>query len=187
MDNYTLITVILLIIFYYIGLKFPDIDLKIKGLGHRSIVTHSPLVSIMLMFLHKSDTLILIYKHEYDVSGIIIGAFSLGIVIHILYDLVPKKFIGSALIKFPYSRQGLTKQQTIIFMITTAAISSMISVYYFTDILYLYVGEFLILTTLIIKRNKERGFFIPVILFCLIFLFCIYFRNYVIIHLDLLF
>lgn len=185
--DYTILTVILLIIFYYIGLKFPDIDLKIKGLGHRSILTHSPLVAIILMFLHKSNTLILVYKNEYDVSGIIIGAFSLGIVIHILYDLVPKRFVGSALIKFPYSRQKLTKQQTIIFMIATAIISSVISVYYFTDMIYLYIGEFLIFTTLFIKRNKERGFFIPIFLFCLIFSVCVYFRNYVIIYLDLLF
>ena len=44
-DNYDMllstVKILILISMYYIGLRYPDVDLKIKGLKHRSIVTHS--------------------------------------------------------------------------------------------------------------------------------------------------
>ena len=40
------INLVLIIVFYYIGLRFPDVDFKIKGLRHRSILTHSYFIKV---------------------------------------------------------------------------------------------------------------------------------------------
>ena len=79
---------------YYIGLKFPDIDqLFQSSLGHRSIITHSILLPIILFFINP-------VKSNIVGKILIIGLF-LGIGLHLSADLHPKSWHGYANIKLP--------------------------------------------------------------------------------------
>ena len=79
---------------YYIGLNFPDIDQSFQNsLGHRSIITHSILLPILLFFINPL---------RFNIFGkiLIIGLF-LGIGLHLSADLHPKSWHGYANIKLP--------------------------------------------------------------------------------------
>ena len=109
---YHTITTLILIFFYYVGFKFPDYDFKFK-LSHRNILTHSPLLVIILFVLHQSKILTLTYKTKYDITDFVTVGLSLGIAIHLLYDLFPKSFKGTALLQFPIVEKSLSKDETI--------------------------------------------------------------------------
>lgn len=83
----------LLMIFigYGLGINFPDIDHKIKFLGHRSFFTHSPIITYILYYLGKINGL-------NDFNYILIG-FSFAVGIHLIFDLFPKKWTGGSIIK----------------------------------------------------------------------------------------
>ena len=77
----------------WIGLKFPDIDQSIDLLLHRSIVTHGPLIPLVLYLVahdarHPSTRLFTMYV-------------CLGFVVHMAFDLFPAGWSGYALISIP--------------------------------------------------------------------------------------
>ena len=79
---------------YYIGYNFPDIDHSFQNsLGHRSIITHSILLPIILFLINPI---------RINIFGkmLIIGLF-LGIGLHLSADLHPKSWHGYANIKLP--------------------------------------------------------------------------------------
>lgn len=79
---------------YFIALKIPDFDLGIFSfLGHRSIVTHSILIPYLFYyyFIKKKQSQNELFKI------LTIGLF-LGFGVHLSADLIPKKWIGTALI-----------------------------------------------------------------------------------------
>lgn len=93
-----------------LGSSFPDIDLKISLISHRSIFTHSPLASgLMYHFAKKNNSVELLY--------FTIG-FSLAVALHLIFDFFPKAWIGSALIK--PSLNGVTFSKY--FLLTSTAL-----------------------------------------------------------------
>ncbi|WP_145912496.1 hypothetical protein [Endozoicomonas montiporae] len=68
------------------GVRWPDWDFLIPGLGHRSGLTHSALLPLFVYFLASPGL----------ASGL-----SLGIALHLSSDIQPKAWTGGALIKFP--------------------------------------------------------------------------------------
>lgn len=78
------------VIGYFLGINFPDIDQKIKFIGHRSFITHSPIVTFILFYF--------VGKKNVDFHYFLQG-FSFAIGIHLLFDLFPKAWFGNALIK----------------------------------------------------------------------------------------
>lgn len=184
------INLVLITIFYYIGLRFPDIDLKIKGLRHRSIITHSFLLSLVLFIFHKSEMLTLIWMKTSDITGTVIAGLSFGMTLHFLYDLRPKKFVGSALIQFPFTqgykkRNALTAPQTVMWLIVSCIIQSLISVYYISSYYEMVILLGCTAFTLYFKRNSEKGFYSVIFMFIIIFFLSFYLRSFAITMIDL--
>ena len=176
---YLVVVAILMISFFYIGFKFPDIDLKFKSIGHRSIITHSPLLPLILFILHETNMLWLVYAKKYDITRYFIIGLSLGIALHLLYDLRPKSFKGTALIKFPYMKKGLTVNQSIYFMLISVIILLLISIYQVKTIFEIIIMSIIFFITVIINKKTERGFYTVVFLFLLIFCLGVYFKEYI--------
>ena len=178
--GFIIISTLFLISFYYIGLKYPDVDLKIKGLGHRSIVTHSFFLTTILMYLHKTNLLWLVYGAKFDITRFMITGLALGIAIHILYDLRPKAYKGTALIKFPYMNKGLSVNQSIAFMFLTVGVCLFTVIFYVKTLYEMLILLFLLIFTIIKKRKVEKGFWTTIIFFIIIFFSLIYFKPTII-------
>ena len=87
------------IIGFILSLNFPDLDIRIFGIGmHRFFLFHSAIIPLLLFILAK-----LIFKLKDYLEVMIIafcGSFSLGIGIHLFFDVFQSKaimfpFIGS--------------------------------------------------------------------------------------------
>lgn len=190
MENINFAAICFLISFFYIGLKFPDIDFKIKGLRHRSIVTHSFFLSVILFILHVTNTLNVMWQSTTDITGTVIAGLSFGMTLHFLYDLRPKKFVGSALIQFPFTqgykkRNALTATQTVMWLIGSSIIQSLISVYYISSYYEMTVLIGCTVFTLYFKRNSEKGFYSVIFMFIIIFFLSFYLRNFTVSLIDL--
>jgi hypothetical protein len=77
-----------------IGLSLPDLDLRVPVLLHRSILTHSFLASLLLIWLVSK------YPHRF------LHPFSMGVcgasAVHLCFDLFPARWSGFALIAVPF-------------------------------------------------------------------------------------
>ena len=76
-----------------LGSGFPDIDQKTGLLLHRSIVTHGPLVPIFVFAAASGTRLIQLRWFALGVT--------LGVAVHLSFDLFPKGWSGFALISVP--------------------------------------------------------------------------------------
>lgn len=168
-NEFIIFTSVLLIIFYYIGFKFPDIDLKIKGLGHRSIMTHSFFLPLFIFYLHYNRYLLIIFMQKYYVGRFIIMGLAYGIAFHLLYDLRPKSFKGTALIKYPYMNKGLSVNGSITFMIISIMINLIITIYLAKRVYEIALLLILVILTLIFNKKSERGFYSVIITFLVLF------------------
>ena len=95
------------------GINFPDLDLALIFLGHRSIITHGILVPFFIYrfltkysdkpFLSKYLSKFLTNKKiKNDFLDYVYIGFLIGIAIHLCADIFPKAYIGFALIKLPF-------------------------------------------------------------------------------------
>ena len=95
------------------GINFPDLDLALIFLGHRSIITHGILVPFFIYrfltkysdkpFLSKYLSMFLTNKKiKNDSLDYVYIGFLIGIAIHLCADIFPKAYIGFALIKLPF-------------------------------------------------------------------------------------
>lgn len=73
---------LMLLIGIVAGLAFPDIDLRWDFLGHRSIVTHSFLVPLLLFGVA--------YQQKHVATRLLAAGFSLSLAIHLSFDLFPR-------------------------------------------------------------------------------------------------
>lgn len=69
-----------------VGLVLPDIDQRIPFMGHRSILTHSVLLPLLLRGRWPA------------VAGLLAG----GIAVHLAADLLPRGWYGYALVRLPF-------------------------------------------------------------------------------------
>lgn len=70
-----------------VGVRWPDWDFVIPGLRHRSGLTHSLLLPVVVYMLAFPATA---------------AGLALGIALHLSSDIQPKAWTGAALIKLPY-------------------------------------------------------------------------------------
>jgi hypothetical protein len=81
-----------------IGFVLPDADLKLRFLGHRSIVTHGFLLALLLYGFAR--------QKENMIPRFLAVGVSLSSAIHLSFDLFPRSWAGYALIYIPM--QGRT-------------------------------------------------------------------------------
>ena len=77
----------------WLGSWFPDIDLKIRFLRHRSILTHGfimPALMLLVVGAARNE------RVEWFIAG-----FSAGVAVHLAFDLFPESWRGYALISAP--------------------------------------------------------------------------------------
>ena len=78
-------------LFSIFAIFLPDIDLSIPFLHHRSMVTHSILIPLLLMKWKRIK-----------ISNVVLLCLLLGFAIHMAADLSPKSWRGFALIYVPF-------------------------------------------------------------------------------------
>ena len=82
-----------LIIGAWLGLKLPDIDQRLDLLLHRSIITHGPIIPL-IVFLAARDS-------RATPVRLLAMSLCLGFLVHLAFDLFPKGWSGYALISLP--------------------------------------------------------------------------------------
>ena len=160
--NINLLGFLLITVSFLFGIKLPDWDFKLR-LRHRSILTHSPFVTIIFIALYETKTS---YFFKYFIVG-----FSIAIAIHILFDLFPKKWYGGALLKIPFNNISCSEETTKIFFIITALISTFLGIFYMTDIQEYYFVLFYTIITFIKKRKYENAFIKATSIFSFLYIF----------------
>ena len=132
---------------YFLGIRFPDWDFKFN-LKHRSILTHSPLILLMLIRFYERDS--------NDTFRYFLIGFALALSLHFIFDLYPKGWGGGALLKIPVVGISCNPQLTKILLIFFTVLSTIIAVAYTKnsmEFLYLFsLGVFTIL-----KNMKKEG------------------------------
>ena len=143
---------LLIFLGYILGINFPDIDHKIKLLGHRSFFTHSPIVTFILYYFANKQGLS-------DFNYMLIG-FSFAIGIHLVFDFFPKKWTGGSIIK-PFGGILFSK----IYIFTGAFLSFLFSLRVAKDSeTYIYLC-FLGFLALFIYSKKESTIIRPTLLY----------------------
>jgi hypothetical protein len=79
-----------------IGLTFADVDIVFKFLTHRSALTHSFLPPLGAFFIYKA------LKEQKDWVRVAIIGLSLGMAIHLSFDVFPVGWRGMALVHIPF-------------------------------------------------------------------------------------
>ena len=161
--------ILLIFLGYILGINFPDIDHKIKMLGHRSFLTHSPIVTFILYYLAKQQNMT-------DFNYLLIG-FSFAIGIHLVFDMFPKAWTGGSIIK-PFGGILFSK----FYILISAVISFLFSIRIATE-LETYIVIILIgIGALFVYSKKERTLIRPLFLYLAIVLFLgnVYFDNFMI-------
>ena len=75
------------------GLKLPDVDQRTDLLLHRSILTHGPLVPLIVYILVRNARRLSVRAFPMFLC--------LGFVVHLSFDLFPRAWMGYALISLP--------------------------------------------------------------------------------------
>lgn len=161
--NYT--GVILLIFGFISGIKFPDIDIKMKFISHRSILTHSPFLSILMYLISR--------KIGTSDFNYFLSAFSLSEGIHLIYDFFPKAWIGTALIKIP-PKSGFGAKTSKYFIFLSIVILMFIGINLMETLSQLKLSMILSIIILIIFHKKEGEFIKPLIVFTFLYLVIAY-------------
>ena len=77
----------------WIGLMLPDVDQRTDLLLHRSIITHGPLIPLIVFLLVRNA--------RHLTVRVLPMSLCLGFVVHLAFDLFPRAWSGYALISFP--------------------------------------------------------------------------------------
>lgn len=153
--NIDILGFIQIFVAFLFGIKLPDWDFKLK-LRHRSIITHSPLITILMIVAYQVN-------NDYYFKYFIVG-FSMAITIHILFDLFPHKWKGGALLKIPINIT-CDKDVTKLFFLMTVLISAFIGIFYMTDINEFFFVLLLSIFVFIKKSKYEKSFIRPLLIF----------------------
>ncbi|MFR4479544.1 MAG: hypothetical protein ACLUBL_10220 [Fusobacterium sp.] len=146
-EKISTLELIILFAAYFLGIKFPDWDFKLK-LKHRSILTHSPLVLLFLIRIYEQD--------QNEVFRYFLIGFAIALALHFIFDLYPKGWGGGALLKIPILKISCTPQITRILLILFIVLCSIIAVGYTKNTM-----EFICIFSLgvftILKDMKKEG------------------------------
>lgn len=145
---------------YFIGFKFPDWDFKMK-LKHRNILTHSPL-AVMAM-------IILFLKNPNEITRFFIAGFSLGMAIHFIFDLFPKKWTGGALIQFPFIKMNLNGKSSQLFFKISSLICMTITIIFTSFEYEVFLLFILGMITLVKNISKEKKLMRPLLVYAALF------------------
>ena len=159
--NINLLGFLLITVSFLFGIKLPDWDFKLR-LRHRSILTHSPFVTIIFITLYETKTS---YFFKYFIVG-----FSSAIAIHILFDLFPRKWHGGALLKIPFNGITCSKETTKLFFIATSLVSVFLAIFYMTDIKEYYFVLIFSIFIFVKKSKYENATIKPAIIFTFLYL-----------------
>ena len=80
-EKISMLEIIILFAAYFLGIKFPDWDFKLK-LKHRSILTHSPLALLFLIRIYEQD--------QNEVFRYFLIGFAIALALLFIFDLYPK-------------------------------------------------------------------------------------------------
>lgn len=159
---------ILILVSFSLGIKIPDWDLKFK-IRHRNILTHSPLITLILIISYQAS------NKDYILKYFIIG-FSLAIGIHMLFDIFPKKWQGGALLKIPFKKKSCSKEITIKFFIFTIIFGFFTATFYCENLIE-YIFIIILGVFSIIKKQKfENSIYRPMLIFLIITIFFAYIK-----------
>ena len=132
---------------YFLGIRFPDWDFKFN-LKHRSILTHSPLILLILIRFYERDS--------NDTFRYFLIGFALALSLHFIFDLYPKGWGGGALLKIPVVGISCNPQLTKILLIFFTVLSTIIAVAYTKNSMeFLYLFSLEVFT--ILKNMKKEG------------------------------
>jgi hypothetical protein len=154
------------ILAFLIGLRYPDWDFKFK-LKHRSIFTHSPLILFVLYMIYKNEG-----GTEFRYFLI---SFSMAMGIHLIYDFFPKKWMGNAFIYLPL-KISLGERYTKQCLLVSIIFSNYLSINFMENeseyIIFFIVGLLILLS----EVKKEGKFFRPIFFYFLVYFGIGYFK-----------
>lgn len=146
-DKVSFVGIIVSFTAYFLGIRFPDWDFKFN-LRHRSILTHSPLILLILIRFYERDS--------NDTFRYFLIGFALALSLHFIFDLYPKGWGGGALLKIPVVGISCNPQLTKILLIFFTVLSTIIAVAYTKNSMeFLYLFFFGVFT--ILKNMKKEG------------------------------
>ena len=160
---------LLIIYFYRLGFYFCDLDLNVKMLRHRSILTHSCLLILFIKYLENYYNLVFSVR-DINLLSIFIISFSFGIIIHLLYDLKPKSLRGTALLSVPIFNFRFNKFWSICFMLLSIIYLASNNIFLINDWFTYILCNLLMIRTFFINFKKENAKF-RIILFLLVYNF----------------
>jgi hypothetical protein len=76
------------------GVYFPDLDLRLPWLLHRSILTHNAFLPLLLGLL--------LYRRKAPALRLLAIGLGEGLAVHLAFDLFPSAWTGYALISLPF-------------------------------------------------------------------------------------
>lgn len=148
---------------YFVGMKFPDWDFKMK-LRHRSILTHSPLILLIFIKVYEES--------PNEIFRYFIMGFSIALSLHFIFDLYPRGWGGGSLIKIPIFKYTCNIKTSKMILLFSIVVSSLIAVVYTANLMEFYYLCFVGVITVIKDTIKEEKLFRPLFSFAL-FIFCL--------------
>ena len=155
-EKISTLELIILFAAYFLGIKFPDWDFKLK-LKHRSILTHSPLVLLFLIRIYEQD--------QNKVFRYFLMGFSLALALHFIYDLYPRGWGGGALIKIPILKISCTPKMSKMILFFSIVISILVAICYTEKLMEFYYLGILGILTILKDTGKEEKLFRPMFSF----------------------
>lgn len=141
----------------FLGLRFPDWDFKWK-LRHRSIITHSPLFSVLLFLLYR-------YKVEESLFAYLVASFSFGIMLHMILDIFPHGWGPGTLLKIPLGRITCSPRTSKRFYFFTIVMEFLLVVFLLEKKEEYFLYTLFGILYLVLKIPKEKKFFRPAFLY----------------------
>lgn len=169
-DNLSLMGIFISFASFFIGLKYPDWDFKLK-LRHRSFLTHTPLILLIFIKLYQ--------ENNNDMFRFFIIGFALALSLHYTFDYFPKGWSGGALIKIPLFNMRCTPFQSKVILLSSSLIALLITILFTKNIIEFYYFLLLGVLTLVINVKKEKKLFRPLLCYIIFSLFigCIKYEN----------
>lgn len=148
---------------YFLGMKFPDWDFKMR-IAHRNILTHSPLLLLIFIKLYEES--------GNEVFRFFLMGFSLALALHFIFDMYPRGWSGGALIKIVFRKFVCNPRFSKMILLFSAVVSAIVAVAYTKNLMEFYYLGMIGLITILKDTLKEEKLFRPLFSF-LLFVFVV--------------